>query len=156
MVQKVGTSFAAPQAAGVAAMMLAVNPSLSVQQLIDLIKASSRHTFPSGTYATCTAGVVQANCACTSSTCGSGILDAAGAVSAAAATVGAGVNGSAVTSVSYFIPSRIPAARAGSGGGGGAMEWPELLALISLTAFAACMPRRSARRQSRQAAKPLP
>ncbi|MDO9005915.1 MAG: S8 family serine peptidase [Aquabacterium sp.] len=139
MMQKVGTSFAAPQVVGVAAMMLAVNPSLSVQQLIDLIKSTSRHAFPSGSHATCNASVPQSNCACTTATCGSGILDAPQAVAWAASTAGAGVNAST---------------NSGGGGGGGSLNWPELLGLASLAALALIKRRSSA--QGRQAAKLLP
>ncbi|RZL04023.1 MAG: hypothetical protein EOP36_02485 [Rubrivivax sp.] len=130
MIQEAGTSFAAPQAVGVAAMMLAVNPSLSVQQLIDLIKSTSRHVFPSGSYGTCNASVSQANCACTTATCGSGILDAPQAVAWAASTAG-----NMVAAV----------ANSGGGGGGGSINWPELLGLASLTALAALKLRRPAR-----------
>lgn len=157
MAQKVGTSFAAPQAVGVAAMMLAINPSLSVQQLIDLIKSSAAlRAFPSGGQAACNAAVSQASCACTTATCGSGILDAPQALALAASTGGAGVNASAVTSAPYFVPSRLPPTRpsSGGGGGGGALDWPELLGLAGLGALGVGLRRRAA--QSRQAAKPLP
>ena len=139
MSQKVGTSFAAPQVVGVAAMMLAVNPSLSVQQLIDLIKSTSRHAFPSGSHGTCNASVPQSNCACTTATCGSGILDAPQAVAWAASTAGAGVN----------APTN------SGGGGGGSLDWPELFGLASLTALAVIFRRRLSA-QGRQAAKLLP
>ncbi|WP_284620606.1 S8 family peptidase [Aquabacterium humicola] len=66
-----GTSMAAPHVAGVAALMLSRNPSLTPDQVEALIKSSAR-AFP----ATC-------------SQCGSGIVDANAAVSAAA-NVGGG------------------------------------------------------------------
>lgn len=159
MAQKVGTSFAAPQAVGVAAMMLAVNPSLNVQQLIDLIKlAAQNRPFPTSGQAACNAAAPQANCACTTATCGSGILNAPQALALAASTGGLGVNASTVTSVSYFVPSRMVAARPSSGGGGGgALDWPELLGLAGLGALAVGFRRRAHQAaQSRQAAKPLP
>jgi serine protease len=70
-----GTSFAAPIAAGVVSLMLSVNPSLSVDQIIQGLRASAR---PHGT-----SPVMQlcswenpGRCACTVSTCGAGVLDA--------------------------------------------------------------------------------
>lgn len=75
---KQGTSFAAPQAAGVASLMLAVNPSLSPRQLIERMKAGARDwsTVPSlGGVPLC--GVPGAGvCHCTTGTCGTGMLDA--------------------------------------------------------------------------------
>ncbi|MGQ2924453.1 MAG: S8 family serine peptidase [Hydrogenophaga sp.] len=72
---KQGTSFAAPQAAGVASLMLAVNPSLSPRQLIERMKAGVRPHVPMTGLPVCgTAGV--GPCACTTTTCGAGLLDA--------------------------------------------------------------------------------
>jgi len=75
---KQGTSFAAPQAAGVASLMLAVNPLLSPRQLIERMRAGARDwsTVPSlGGVPLC--GTPGAGlCNCNTSTCGSGLLDA--------------------------------------------------------------------------------
>ncbi|WP_439520558.1 S8 family serine peptidase [Hydrogenophaga sp.] len=72
---KQGTSFSAPQAAGVASLMLGINPALSPAQLIDRMKTGARsHTFDPS-HSTCSAthtGV----CNCTTATCGAGLLDA--------------------------------------------------------------------------------
>ncbi|MGE0097465.1 MAG: S8 family serine peptidase [Hydrogenophaga sp.] len=72
---KQGTSFSAPQAAGVASLMLGINPALSPAQLIDRMKTGARtHAFDAGR-STCSAthpGI----CNCTPSTCGAGLLDA--------------------------------------------------------------------------------
>ena len=72
---KQGTSFSAPQAAGVASLMLGINPALSPAQLIDRMKTGARaHAFDAGR-STCSAlhpGV----CNCTTATCGAGMLDA--------------------------------------------------------------------------------
>lgn len=79
---KSGTSFAAPLASGVAALMLSVNPALTPAQLIARMKASTRpHAFLAG-MPSCT---INSNFACNCSTalCGTGLLDARLAVSAA-------------------------------------------------------------------------
>lgn len=159
MGQKVGTSFAAPQAVGVAAMMLAINPDLSVRQLIDLIKFTSRKPFPATGPAQCNPAMPQGNCSCTNTvplTCGVGILDAGNAVTLAASTVGEGPGMSAAGSAPYFTPSRVSATQSsGGGGGGGSLDWAELFGLASLTALAAAFMRRRPA-QGRQAAKLLP
>ena len=61
-----GTSMAAPHVAGVAALMFAVNPSLTPDQVEQAIKDSAR-AFPGGS-------------SCNTSNCGAGILDAAAAI----------------------------------------------------------------------------
>ncbi|MDO9438969.1 S8 family peptidase [Hydrogenophaga sp.] len=72
---KQGTSFAAPQAAGVASLMLSINPSLSPRQLIDRMKAGVRpHVALGGLPACGTPG--DRSCNCSTTTCGAGMLDA--------------------------------------------------------------------------------
>jgi serine protease len=71
---KQGTSFAAPQAAGVASLMLAVNPFLSPYQLIARMKAGARPHAAGGLPACGTPG--SGPCNCNTSTCGTGMLDA--------------------------------------------------------------------------------
>ncbi|WP_326540025.1 S8 family peptidase [Pseudorhodoferax sp.] len=79
---KLGTSFSSPQAAGVAALMLAVNPSLTPAQLVERLQASARsHVAVAGAPA-CSAQPAVA-CNCDTATCGAGLLDAAAAVLAA-------------------------------------------------------------------------
>lgn len=69
-----GTSFAAPQAAGVAALMLGINPNLSPNALIERMKLGARaHTAYAG--ALCST-VNTGACNCTATTCGAGLLDA--------------------------------------------------------------------------------
>jgi serine protease len=105
-VKKSGTSFAAPMAAGVAALMLAVNPSLTPRQLIALMQQSAR-PFPSDpSYPVCGSGISTA-CNCTQQTCGAGLLDANAAVQLARDAKGDG------------NPDPDP----GSQGGGGATGW---------------------------------
>ncbi|KQP49345.1 hypothetical protein ASF44_01690 [Pseudorhodoferax sp. Leaf274] len=80
--QKLGTSFSSPQAAGVAALMLAVNPALTPAQLVLRMQDSARaHVVVAGAPLCSTNGAVACNC--DTSTCGAGLLDAAQAVLAA-------------------------------------------------------------------------
>ncbi|HUX29382.1 MAG TPA: S8 family peptidase [Thiobacillus sp.] len=82
-----GTSFSAPQAAGVAALMLSVNPALPPADVIARIKQSARAFPTDNTLSTCPDVTVPGDtvdqCNCTTTTCGAGILDAAAAVAAA-------------------------------------------------------------------------
>jgi serine protease len=72
---KQGTSFAAPQAVGVASLMLAVNPLLSPRQLIERMRAGARPHASLGGLPAC--GTPNTGlCNCNTSTCGSGLLDA--------------------------------------------------------------------------------
>lgn len=85
----VGTSFAAPQVSGVAALMLALNPNLQAAEVISRIKAGARG-FPAsdpqqpGLPVCPTVGATgsstEGQCLCTTSTCGAGLLDASAAV----------------------------------------------------------------------------
>ena len=83
----VGTSFSAPQAAGVAALMLSLNPALTPGDIISRIKRSARAFPTDNTLSICpnvaTSGDTAGQCNCTTATCGAGILDAAAAVAAA-------------------------------------------------------------------------
>jgi serine protease len=83
----IGTSFSAPQAAGVAALMLSVNQALTPADIIARIKQSARAFPTDNNLSTCpnvhTSGDTAGQCNCTTATCGAGILDAAAAVAAA-------------------------------------------------------------------------
>lgn len=138
----VGTSFAAPTAAGVAALMLALAPDLTVSELRDALVTQVEPfatAFPS-TLPVCQPGVNdQGNCTCTAQTCGSGVLDALRAVNWAAAHAGASAASGAATVASSdsscFRPNRLgggSSCDSGSagGGGGGASDLPGLLALL--------------------------
>ncbi len=85
-----GTSFAAPQVSGVAALMKAVNPRLTPVLLVERLRATAR-SFPSTSDSTgvpnCQRPSVVATqnseCICNTEVCGAGLLDAASAVNAA-------------------------------------------------------------------------
>lgn len=85
-----GTSFAVPLVTGTLALMKSVNPDLSPDAAIGLLKSSAR-AFPNigaedgVPYCVQPNGGKQEECYCTSRTCGAGMLDAGAAVAAAAA-----------------------------------------------------------------------
>ncbi len=90
----VGTSFSAPLAAGVAALMVSQRPSITPAQLRNAMRASARPFPTSGAdngsdptpVTACVApvaGVDQLQCYCNTSYCGAGMLDAGRAVTAA-------------------------------------------------------------------------
>jgi serine protease len=94
----VGTSFAAPMASGVAALMLATSPTLTPSELIARLQSSALG-FPSSSSTTSTTCALASTatdssgnytdtsqaieCVCTTATCGAGMLNAAAAVTAA-------------------------------------------------------------------------
>jgi len=93
----VGTSFAAPIVAGVAALMLSARPQLEPQEVLALMQASARAFPTSGAgndengqpVPICRApgGADQLQCYCSVGLCGAGMVDADAAVRAAAGTV---------------------------------------------------------------------
>jgi serine protease len=97
----VGTSFAAPLVAGVAALVLSVQPTMTPQQVKLLLQATARPYPPLGSISSsadvpqCAAPqysgpgrpVDQLECYCTSATCGAGMLDAGAALQAAETAV---------------------------------------------------------------------
>lgn len=98
-----GTSFAAPMVSGTVALMFAVRPELTPDAVKRVLVRSAR-PFPTsgaGDLLPCQASttVEQPECYCTTSTCGAGMLDTAGAVAQAVST------GLAVVSVSPVAPT---------------------------------------------------
>ncbi len=98
-----GTSFAAPIVSGTAALMRAVNANLTPPQLIARLQASATpYPQPAG-LALCVAGSSSSvECACTTGTCGAGMVNAFSAVKAAldpiaAVKIPAGFIGGAAT-----------------------------------------------------------
>ncbi|HEX5372459.1 MAG TPA: S8 family serine peptidase [Aquabacterium sp.] len=131
-----GTSFSAPIAAGALAMMWSVNPGLTVQQLLDGLRAHGvrPHIDP-----VCSGSLTQA--------CGPGILDVALAVDWAASQ-SYGAYAAPDVSAAFFTPERAYGSQ-GSGGGGGAMSFQDVIALGLLAAWAWVQ-------RGSQATKPLP
>lgn len=81
-----GTSFSSPQVAGVVALMLSADPTLTPARVRQVLQATAR-PFPTSTaVAACRppSAAAQNECYCTTTTCGAGMLDAAAAVAAVA------------------------------------------------------------------------
>lgn len=138
-----GTSFAAPQVAGVAALIMAVAPQLTVAQVRQmLLDSATTHASPAGT--TCS-NVATGVCVCTETTCGKGVLNADEAVRLAAlATPGSAFVAPDVRS--SFVPDRLKTSN--GKGGGGAADWP-MLVLLTLGIAVAAWQRRQALRVQR-------
>jgi serine protease len=80
-----GTSFAAPAVAAAAALMLSVNAALTVGELEQGLKSSARPHVKVPLLGNCSLTDNRGRCACTTSTCGAGMLDAGEAMRYAAA-----------------------------------------------------------------------
>jgi subtilisin family serine protease len=80
----VGTSFSAPLASGVAALVLSIQPGLSGAAVSSLLVGHVRPHTRQANLATCSAQAIsQGACNCTTQTCGSGLLDVDLALAAA-------------------------------------------------------------------------
>lgn len=127
-----GTSFAAPQVAGVAALMMAVAPNLSGNEVRDLLLETVRpHASP--VLPTCSASQRGA-CKCDDSTCGAGVLNADEAVRRAILLNTGIPYSSADASADYFVPQRLRASNGSNSGGGGGSADAGLLALLAALA----------------------
>jgi serine protease len=134
--RSVGTSFATPVVAGTAALMLSLNPALTVDQLIEGLRKSARPHVLSPWLTPCSMDN-SGTCLCTTATCGAGILDAEQALFYArdpqnyvAPARSAEVLDNAELEQSTLSPQASPRpVLEAEGTGGGAFGWPWLLAL---------------------------
>ncbi|WP_158080924.1 S8 family serine peptidase, partial [Pelomonas sp. KK5] len=83
-----GTSFAAPQVAGTAALMWAAAPSLTLAQIESGLKLSARPHVLAPDLGLCTDANNNYRCTCTTTTCGAGLLDAGQALKYAQSPAG--------------------------------------------------------------------
>lgn len=127
---KTGSSFSAPIVAGVASLMLSVNPSLTLNQLAYGLRVTARpHVATSGfgSLQACAANTAQGRCYCTTATCGAGILDAPAALAYAANPA---AYGEAPVFGAPSTPTPTTPANPGTGdSGGGGLGWPWLVGL---------------------------
>jgi serine protease len=152
-VRQAGTSFAAPVVAGVAGLMLSVNPSLTAAQIIDGLQRSARPHVVSPTIGECS-DQNPGRCICTTATCGAGILDAMAALQFAAdpatyvapARVPEVIDNPEVdvaVALGTDRPANVPTPPAATASGGGALGWSWLLALAAAVVSLSCRRPRS-------------
>lgn len=110
-----GTSFSAPLVSGAIALMLSVNPSLTLDDVKYILSATAR-PFPQNAALPVCGGTNTKECNCTADTCGAGILDVEAAVRFAK---------------DYVAPLPMPVP---DNGGGGAADWLALFGLLGLAA----------------------
>lgn len=110
----VGTSFSAPLASGVAALVLSIQPGLSGAAVSSLLVSHVRAHTRQANLATCSAQAIsQGACNCSNQTCGSGLLDVDLALAAAQGALPA----APVVPVMPAAPAN-PATPSTEGGGG--------------------------------------
>jgi serine protease len=142
--REAGTSFATPVVSGVIGLMLSVNPSLSVADLIAGLQRSARPHVVSPRIETCSDGN-PGRCICTTSTCGAGILDAHAALHYAADPAGYvaparqpevidNIDVDDAVALGLDRPANTVASAPASGEGGGALGAGWLLALAAAVA----------------------
>jgi hypothetical protein len=116
-----------------------VNPNLSTQDLLDLLTrtATDFSTLDTSLWPAvnrCDPVSDRGNCQCTQQTCGSGVVDALQAVSAASVTPTTPFVQGDAANVTYYSADQARQAGAPdnkqSGGGGGAIDVDTLLALL--------------------------
>jgi serine protease len=120
-----GTSFSTPVVAGVASLMLSINPNLTLDELAFGLQTTARPHISTSAFPqlqACQAGVSSGRCYCTTTTCGAGLLDAPAALAYAQ-------NPALSGSAPVFGGSATTTPPASSGGGGGALGAGWLLAL---------------------------
>jgi len=114
-----GTSFSAPLVAGVASLLLGIQPAWTVAQLEDTLKRTARAHTQTPSLVSCAPTIFsQGVCNCTTAACGAGLLDASNAVAAALGT--SGTTGSGSTGASTGSTTGTTSQ---SSGGGGSVGW---------------------------------
>jgi serine protease len=162
-----GTSYSAPIVSSVISLMLDVNPGLTVTQIIDGLKVSSRPHVVTNLMGACSSSN-PGRCICTTTTCGAGILDAQQALIYAQSpsaynptrvlvdlrtdnlAVAEAISDAVAQSAQDRTPNPPAATSAGNsstsagggGGGGGALSPWDLLLLPMLGVWAWLNPRR--------------
>ncbi|MEF7615076.1 S8 family peptidase [Aquincola sp. MAHUQ-54] len=151
-----GSSFAAPVVAGTVSLMLGVHPAMTVDQIVEGLRASARPHVQSALIGLCSPAN-PGRCLCTAATCGAGILDAdealryaqelaAGRGYVRPAGSAAVLDSAELRQAAALGPDRPanpaevtsdprPAAEDGSGGGGGGSGPGALLALAAAAAM---------------------
>jgi len=110
---EMGTSMATPHVAGVAALLLAYKPTLSVNDIKAILTQSAR-PFPAGTY-----------CAQNAGACGAGMLDAGAAIALAVGNPTVSVSSSAGTIVANNAVTLTANVGAGFGNTLASVQWAE-------------------------------
>lgn len=133
-----GTSFSAPIVSGTVALMWALNPGLTVSEVLNGLRSQGirSHLTASegGTPLPLCAPLVSGVCNCAASTCGAGILDVDKAIAWAASQPLKTFTASSVNA-DFFTPERAqtpPPPKGGQSGGGGMMGIVELLLLCAV------------------------
>ncbi|MDP3653810.1 MAG: S8 family serine peptidase [Rhodoferax sp.] len=156
-----GTSFAAPLVAGVASLMWASNPALTVAQIEAGLRASARPHVKVPILQACSSAGNFGRCQCSTSTCGAGILDADQALLYAAAPatyappsrLAPELDSAAIRQCAVALglplpepdapaPEPAPSAPASSGGGGAIDPSGVFLMLLLLSVLALALQRR--------------